>query len=252
MLRQFKECEVPDWLVDLTADAITREPLPLIDILRDSVYYPSCGFDSDPIKHLGGNVFSFVYVDYGHSRETFMRALHFSGYDLVASRFVTEMELAPDGWKPLELRPLDGEPMRYSEYIKEPFYLWSVFKRRSNFGAIYGPTRFSLLFVCADGVATFQTLYVANSIAPRVVAVIQPGHGFGCNWTAYTDCTQIFGRLVLENPAGVPKLLLFGGVGTRDLYREACWPAYRNLVRLFYRNDGGSVGVWKSSGIHEN
>jgi hypothetical protein len=181
-----------------------------------------------------------------------MKALHFSGYDLVASRFVTEMELAPDGWKPLELRPLDGEPMRYSEYIKEPFYLWSVFKRRSNFGAIYGPTRFSLLFVCADGVATFQTLYVANSIAPRVVAVIQPGHGFGCNWTAYTDCTQIFGRLVLENPAGVPKLLLFGGVGTRDLYREACWPAYRNLVRLFYRNDGGSVGVWKSSGIHEN
>jgi hypothetical protein len=252
MLRQLKECEVPDWLVDLTADAITQEPLPLRDLLHDSVYYPSCGFDSDPIKHLGGNVFSFVYVDYGLSRVAFMKALHFSGYDLVASRFVAEEELAPNGCMPFFVPRTDGDPRKYQDHIKAPFCLWAVFQRRNNFGATHGPTRFSLLFVCADGVATFQTLYVANSIAPKVIAVIQPGHGFGHNWTDYTDCTQIFGRLVLENPAGVPELLLFGGVGTRDFYREPCWPTFPNLVRLFYRNDGGSVGVWNSSGIHEN
>jgi hypothetical protein len=249
MLRQLHEIEAPSWLSNLTADSITQEPLPLRDLLHDSVYYPSCGFDADPIKHLGGSVFSFVYVDYGHSREAFMKALHFSGYDLVASRFVTEKELAPDGWMPLELRQEDGDPRRYRDYVKEQFCLWSVFQRRNNFGATHRPARFSLLFVCADGVSTFQTLFVANSIAPKVVAVIQPGHGFGHNWADYTDCTHIFGRLVLENPAGRPELLLFGGVGTRDFYRETCWPTYRNLVRLFYRNDGGSVGVWKNSGI---
>jgi len=147
MLRQLKECEVPDWLADLTAEAITQEPLPLRDMLHDSVYYPSCGFDSDPIKHLGGNVFSFVYVDYGLSRVAFMKALHFSGYDLVASRFVAEEELAPNGGMLFSVPKADGDPRKYQDHIKAPFCLWAVFQRRNNFGATHGPTRFSLLFV---------------------------------------------------------------------------------------------------------
>ncbi|MBP9059007.1 MAG: hypothetical protein KBF98_01675 [Rhodoferax sp.] len=244
MLRQLKRCDSPSWLADLTPDAIRHEQLPLLNLLRDSVYYPSCGFDSDPIRHLGGSVFSFVYVDYGLSREAFVKALHFCGYDLVASRFVADTELAPAGRMPLCLRHTDGDPMRYSDHVKVPFCLWSVFQRRSNFGVAHGPTRFSLLFVCADGVSTFQTLYVANSVAPKVVAVIQPGQAFGYNWTDFTDSEQIFCRVVLENHAGQPDLLLYGGMGRRDYYRQPCWPSFQNLIRLFYRKDGGSVGVW--------
>lgn len=245
MLRQLQAIEVPSWLTNLTPETIKHEPFPLCELLRDSLYYPSCGFDSDPIKHFGGNVLSFVYVDYGHTRDAFMSVLHFSGYDLVASRFVTENELAPDGWRPPELRRVDGDPQRSREYIKAPFCLWSVFQRRIDFPASHGPFRFSLLFVCADGVATFQALYVDSSITPKAVAVIQPGHGFGYNWTDYTDPAQVFARLVLGNPAGQPEMLLYGGLGRdRDAYGETCWPAYQYFMRRFSRTESGTVGVW--------
>ena len=245
MLRQLQAIEVPSWLTNLTPETIKHDPFPLRELLRDSLYYPSCGFDSDPIKHIGGNVLSFVYVDYGHTRDVFMNALHFSGYDLVASRFVTENELAPGGWRPPVLRPIDGDPKQGHEHIKAPFCLWAVFQRRGDFPVTHGPLRFSLLFVCADGAATFHALYVANSIAPKAVAVIQPGHGFGYNWTDFTNPTQIFARLVLQNPAGQPEMLLYRGLGhERDAYEETCWPVYQYFVRRFSRTGSGTVGVW--------
>ena len=248
MLRQLQAIEVPSWLTNLTPETIKHESFPLRELLRDSLYYPSCGFDSDPIKHFGGNVLSFVYVDYGHTRDAFMSALHFSGYDLVASRFVTENELAPDGWRPPELRRVDGDPMRYRDHVKEPFCVWSVFQRRGDFQVTHGSVRFSLLFICADGVATFQAIYIENSITPKAVAVIQPGHAFGNNWTDYTDPGQIFARLVIENPAGQPEMLLYGGIGDgRKWYATSCWPMYQVLLRRFRKTRSGTVGVWSIS-----
>lgn len=177
-----------------------------------------------------------------------MSALHFSGYDLVASRFVTENELAPDGWRPPELRRVDGDPMRYRDHVKEPFCVWSVFQRRGDFQVTHGPVRFSLLFICADGVATFQAIYIANSITPKAVAVIQPGHAFGNNWTDYTDPGQIFARSVIENPAGQPEMLLYGGIGDgRKWYATSCWPMYQVLLRRFHKTRSGTVGVWSIS-----
>lgn len=104
MLRQLQTIEVPSWLINLTPNAIMHAPLPLHELLCESLYYPSSGFDGDPIKHLGGNVLSFVYVDYGHTHDAFVSALRFTGYDLVAHRFVAWNELSPDTCRPLELR----------------------------------------------------------------------------------------------------------------------------------------------------
>ncbi|MEI6599913.1 MAG: hypothetical protein WCN21_05540 [Comamonadaceae bacterium] len=251
MLRQLQAIEVPDWLTKLTPETIKNGPFPLRELLIDSLYYPSCGFDADPIKHFGGNVLSFVYVDYGHTRDALMSALRFSGYDLVGSRFVSEEELAPDGWRPLDLRPMDEDPLRYQAHIKTPFCLWAVFQRRSDRPITHGPMRFSLLYVCADGVATFLALYVTNLVAPKAIAVIQPGHAFGYNWTDFTNPGRIFARSVLENPAGLPEMLLYGGIGNccRDWYREPCWPSYQVLVRRFRKTRSGAIGVW-SRGRH--
>ena len=245
MLRQLQTIDVPSWLTNLTPNAIMHAPLPLHELLRESLYYPSSIFDGDPIKHLGGNVLSFVYVDYGHTHAALMSALRFTGYDLVAHRFVAENELSPDGCRPLELRRGDGDPLRHHDYIKEPFCVWSIFQRRADFPFTHGPVRFSLLFICADGVETFQALYVANRVAPKVVAVIQPGHAFGHNWTDFTDPDQVFARVVLANPAGQPEILLYGGVGhDRKSYESPCWPAYKFLARRFRKTEGGTVGVW--------
>lgn len=227
-----------------------REPFPLHELLRGSLYYPSCGFDGDPVRFLGGNVLSFVYVDYGKTREELdhnLRGGGFSGYELIATRSVASDELTVAGWAPLEPLPIDGDPARYREWMKQPFCTWCIFQRRDNYSSSHGPRRFSLLYLSADGVAAFQALYVANGISPTVVAIIQPGHGFGRNWTNFEDPQQIFARTVLQNPAGLPRVLLYGGIGDTNSYREPCWSNYPQRVCFLRKAGGGTIGVWQQA-----
>jgi hypothetical protein len=222
-------------------------PFPLPELLQDSLYYPSSHFDGDPVKHLAGNILSFIYVDYGVNSDDFANALKggFRGYTLVGNRSVNERELTPHGWHPTPPLPPDGDPSRYRDWIKNPFCSWSLFQRAEDCPGTHGPDRFSLLFLCADGVAAFQALYAANSTTPRAVAVIQPGTGFGCNWTDFTNPDRIFARSILGNPFGKPEILLYGGVGRRSFYRQPCWPLYQTHVRFLDRAGGGTIGVWR-------
>lgn len=247
MLDQLPEIAVPTWLSEPSPATIKNESFPLRELLQDSLYYPSSGFDGDPVRHLAGNILSFIYVDYGHSHAEYMNALRnpgFRDYDLLATRSVTDQELTPNGWRPTPPIRVDGDASRYRDWIKNPFCSWSVFQRRDDVATNHGPLRFSLLYLCADGVAAFQALYVANSAVPRAVAVIQPGHAFGRNWTDYTNPEQIFARSVLGNPSGQPALLLYGGIGRRDYYRQSCWPDYQTQICFVDKAGGGSVGVW--------
>lgn len=236
----------PAWLSKLTSDSIVNGPFPLRDILRNSLYYPASGFDGNPIRHLAGNIHSFIYVDYGYERDVFDRALHeegFRGYEILATREVTEQELVPHGWHPIPPMPYEGRPS--ADACKVPFCLWAVLQRRADMLPSHGPERFSLLYLCADGAATFQALYLANGLAPKAIAIIQPGHGFGGNYTDFTDPERILARSVLSNPAGRPELLLYGGWFSRNLYREPCWSDYRDQICFLEIAGGGSIGVWR-------
>ena len=248
MIDQLLTIAVPKWLADLTPATMENGRFPLQELLRDSLYYPASGFDVDPVEHLGGNIISFVYVDYAYTRERFRSELEDPeflglGYDLLATRVVTERELAPHGWHPEPPTPDDGDPSRYRDWIQEPFCDWCIFQRQRDSPYSHGPDRFSLLYLCADGVAAFQALYVTNSVAPKAVAIIQPGTGFGGNWTDFTDPGKIFARSVLQNPGGRPEILLYGGQGRREWYRKACWPDYQTNLCFLNRVDG-NVGVW--------
>jgi hypothetical protein len=219
------------------------------------LYYPSSGFDGDPIKYLAGNFLSFIYVDYGRTRDEFISVLDnpgVRGYEQIVMRPVTEHELTPRGWKPIRPTYTDGNPSRHSDWIKEPFCYWCVFQRSTDVPITHGPDRFSLLYLCADGVAAFQALYHANGKAPKAVAVIQPGTAFGFNWTDFEDPTKIFARTILNNRSGQPQFLLFGGIGIRDFYRESCWPEYQDFVVFVHKSGGGSIGVWKRKTISVN
>lgn len=129
--------------------------------------------------------------------------------------------------------------------MKTPFCSWSILERSNDFPPSHGPRRFSFLYLCADGVAAFQALYVANRALPAIVAIIQPGHGFGMNWTNFTDPEKIFAQSVLENPAGKPTILLYGGIGRRSFYEQPCWPEYTKRVCFLRKAGGGSIGVWQ-------
>ena len=246
MIDQLPKMRTPTWLSKLSASSIENESFPLSRILRDSLYYPSSWFDGDPVRHLAGNILSFIYVDYGHEQSEFDQALHdqgFRGYEVLAKRMVTKQELAPRGWRPTPPFYSDGTPQNYHDQ-KAPFCAWIVMQRQADMPRDHGPARFSLLYLCADGAAAFDALYVANQIAPKAIAIIQPGHAFGGNWTDFTDPGRILARYVWSNPAGQPELLLYGGYGSRDFFRDPCWPGYQKHLCFLEKSGGGSIGVW--------
>ncbi len=218
---------VPYWLADLN----NQDVLPLRQLLGNSLYYPSCGSDGRPVQYLAGMIYSFIYVDYGIDRDAVIRSLHdahegFMGYNMIHCRDVAKSELVPHGWDPIPPDYRDNKPDHYKEHIKEPFAIWSIHERDKSRGEDHGPERFSFLFICGDGTATYQALYHEHPFLPDVVAIIQPGHGFGCNWTDYTNPDLIFARSVLKHPFGIPKFLLSDGCMRGHEDNTCCWPEY--------------------------
>ncbi len=249
MINQLPIMEEPDWL-RVGPATIQDAEFPLDGILRDSLYYPSSGFDGDPVRYLAGNVLSFVYVDYGNSRnelDDVLKSSGFKGYDVIAKRDVRERELAPRGWTPSFPSREDGDPSRYLDWMKTPFCSWVVLQRAKEMPASHGPHRFSLLYLAADGVAAYQALYVANGKYPAFLAIIQPGHVFGMNYTNFTNPDLILAQTVLQNPAGKPRVLLYGGFGPRSSYQPSCWPSYSELLCFLDKQGGGSIGVWRAA-----
>lgn len=247
MAKQLTAMSEPVWLSRLTADSIVNGSFPVRDILRNSLYYPASGFDGDPIKYLGGLFRSFVYVDYGLEQEEFDQALHdrgFRGYRVLAKRAVAASELFPRGWTSEPRDSRDTMPPGWDGPKGKPFCTWVVFEHSHDDLSECGE-RFSLLYWHHDGVEAFQALYVARRLAPKAIAIIQPGYGFGGNWTDFTNPENVLARHVLGNPVGQPKFLLFGGFGRRGFYREPCWPGYQENLFFFQKAGGGSIGVWR-------
>jgi len=92
-------------------------------------------------------------------------------------------------------------------------------------------------------VAAYQALYWQNHTAPVVLAIIQPGHGFGGNYTDFTDPNGFFAWVILKgNGQHLPEYLVFGGLGEHDT--QAFWPeAYPAHVEWFPHRNG--IGVWR-------
>ena len=218
------------WLMDLDQSSIEGGPLPLEKMLQGSVYYPAAGFDGRPVAELGNQIQSFVYADYGTRRADLFDQLNsdeggFRGYEIFAWRDVRKDELFPIDWQP-EVVP--GPKRRPSKrpFDKLSFGVWIVLQRSQGSGTAHGPDRLSLLYLCADGSAAYQALYNANESVPSVLAIIQPGTGFGGNYTDFTDPKAILARSVWANRKGLPSLLLNGGIGGRQHYAGPIWPTY--------------------------
>jgi hypothetical protein len=81
-----EELEMPSWLKELTPESMVNDPLPLTDLLENSLYYPSAGSDGTPIRYLAGNIYSFFYVDYCMKQEKIINDIKkgCKGYDLLA------------------------------------------------------------------------------------------------------------------------------------------------------------------------
>jgi hypothetical protein len=204
-------------LKELTPETIAHGSFPVRELLYNSVYYPASAFDGGVIRDCNVNrkeweVLSFVYCDYGETEEDLHHTVMPRGYRLLGERQVKEEELTPNGWNPEFPPNIDMQHYQrtVSHFAKRPFATWMVFERLPEFDESHGPKRFSLLFLCAEGVATYQALYWTNQMRPRAIAIIQPGTGFGGNWTDFFKKRDPFYWTVKKNPTGMPDYVYCG------------------------------------------
>lgn len=239
------------WLNNFTKDKIENGKFPLNEVLQNSFYYPSCGFDGGIVKDcntLGRElgIVSFVYCDYATGQEDFMSEQNsFVGYHILGCRNVTQAELTPKGWTPKF--PPGFNLQQYQQYRSEwkPFIIWTVYERDENRDDSHGPEKFSLLYLGGEGVATYQALYWSNNISAKALAIIQPGTGFGLNWTDFCDPNGALSWVVNHNPSGQPDTIYYGGYSGG--YNNLNWGNYKltRTIKSYYGHNAGEVGVWK-------
>jgi len=227
---------------DATREDLLEMPLPLEDIVSGSLYYPACGFDGNPVRTMSRRINRFVYVDYGPTAEDLHAELHapkhgFHGYSVLVERRVTKQELTPHGWQLPPLEPQDGDPRRAEDFwtpgAREPFACWVVLERDEHHSEDHGPPRFSLLHIRGDGAATYSALYNSNGFGASCIAIIQPGTGYGGNWTDFRDRRQILGRVVMERAKAEPPRLFLQGGGGSEGGGQPFWPEFSEFLQRF-------------------
>lgn len=231
---------------------IERGPFALKELLKDSLFYPACDIDGELIRycnmhfsHLG--ICSFVYVDYHTGEERLLENLNgFLGYHLFAHRVLHPADIGAD--KQMKM-PDYINPEEYNRYQTDwkPFAHWAVLERDGEYGEEHGPKRFSLLFLGAEGVAAYAGLYLANKITPKGIAIIQPGHAFGFNWTNFFDWNAPLARTVRSGKS-MPEYFFYGGLTYQ--YNVCPWPGYQQIDRVdhYYPTVFDSaLTVWKGN-----
>lgn len=235
-----------DFLNTLTESIIQNEVLPIQALLKDSLYYPSAGLDGGVVKYFGKTVQSFVYCDYATGENRLLAELEtFRGYHVVGHRSIKKEELTPGGLVMQKPRNINQqEYLAYKDFFKRPFAHWAVSERDNDKDESYGPERFSLLYIGGEGVATYQALYWSNKLVPNILAIIQPGTGFGLNWTNFKSKDGSLAWVVNNNPYGIPGTVLYGGYGQR--YDDFDWHGfhYTNTIIPYYLMEG-LVTVWR-------
>lgn len=208
-------------LEKLTASDIKYGHLPLVELLKDSVYYPACWSDGRPIalsntqfrRQVGVN--SFVYADFNMSESQLLGELEtLRGYHIVGHRSVRPEEWQVPGFK-LDLAYWEKESKNYKSTFLgqnvpfEPFCHWTVYERNDNRSPLYGPKRLSLLYFGAEGLAVFQQLYVAHHIAPRMLCFVAC-FGFSGNWSCFTNPEASFCYTLKKHPECMPEWVMLG------------------------------------------
>ena len=205
-------------LKHLTPELIKNGPIPMDNLLKDSVYYPASRLDGRPIefcntiwRQLGVN--SFVYADFDVSERELMddvlgpRSL--CGYRVLGHRRLRPEEYIPAGWKLEMVGGKYWDTFLGSKDAPQHYAHWVVFERKETKNITHGPDRLSLLFVCGEGLATFQQLYCSRGIAPKMACAIQCW-GFAGNWTDFTAPGAPFYKTLMKYRHCIPEWLCIG------------------------------------------
>ncbi len=172
--------KMPAWLSGIQCTDHMKK-ISIKKILKNSLYYPCSGRDGDPVKFLGGFIYSFIYVDNRVTINQVTNSLHNSQRNFRG--YMVEYEL-------YDFFRIDS--------------VWVILKRCENYKAKHGPNRLSFLYVFGDGQETFKELYIANQSYPHMVALIKSGWMGSDNY----DKDGNLARAILNNENGCPLYML--------------------------------------------
>lgn len=251
-------CE--EFLKTLTVEKIIKCNYPVEDLLPGSLFYPASGFDGGVVKDCNRRkgelkIYSFIYCDYGLSYEALMKEIKqklFCGYNSIASRPVKKREiLSQDNIIKLEANRKKLLRIQKVGKLESFFAQWTVYERHSKYTEKHGPERFSVLHICDDGIAIYNALYSSNRTFAKALAIIQPGAGYGNNWTDFSNPEGELANVILNNSFGQPQFIYYGGNGSPAMkYDDFRWEGYAvsRFIEAYYTKEPNlyfdRVGLW--------
>ena len=206
------------------------------------VYYPGSGIDGHPVKVFGSthSAHCFVYADYIITQDALENELQhpkerFLGYHTLSRLQLRVTDVVPDGWiahvRPDELRA-DRYGLVEPEIAAAPFGFLEVLERDATRDDRHGARRLAILFLGADGIATYDALFCQGAGHSVPFAVLLQDHGFGGNYDSFGG-GALLERIALRCNV-VPRRLLVGE-GTRP---------WQDFERVRYV-EGDPGGMWK-------
>ena len=195
------------------------------------VYYPGSYTDGQAVRTFNKAHYThtYVYVDYMLKKETLREELYkdeaFKGYKLIDLREVSENELLPGGWVQ-HYRPSQEEIDAARSHLRDemPYCLLAILEREEGYTEEHGAERFAIIFLYADGIATYDALFINRGKAPDVL--LFQDHGFGCNYDAF-GTGGIMEKIAIENNI-LPKYIM-----TRDEEgHHRAWVGYKKVENV--------------------
>ena len=176
-------------LDNLTENDILYKPVPLTQLLYQSVYYPFSWTDGRTIR-LANTLFrrqfhevnSFVYCDFLMDEQHCIQEMNtLCGYHPIAIRKLRPEEYQVKDFK-VELSSKDEDHYFTtfcghddSDYPKQ-FAVWCVLERNQTKDSLHGPKRLSILYFGGrnnEALALYQQLYMTRQISPVCLCFIQ-------------------------------------------------------------------------------
>lgn len=188
-LRQHGE-DLPGWL----ARHRPGDPFPRGQFLSSRVfYYPGSGTDGHPVRLFGSThcAHCFVYADYGVSQAELDEQLadpheRFRGYHTLDRIQLRERDLVPHGWSAhVPSHRIPSHSRHFARTAACPFGFLEVLERDQELDDNHGACRLAVLFLGADGIATYDALFCQGQADSAPFAVLLQDHGFGGNFDKF-------------------------------------------------------------------
>lgn len=238
---------IPAWLADFPKTRFSAEEF----FNSRVVYYPGSGTDGHAVKLFGGShsAHCFVYVDYGVEQTILEQALGnarrgFKGYHRLARVQLSQRDLIPSEWLPhdsLMVRGAHGRPETFAKVV--PYAFLEILERNAEMDDGHGARRLAIIFLCADGIASYDALFCQRYSEAAPFAVLLQDHGFGGNWDKFGGGGLLEGIAIHSRT--LPKFLVVATENTQpwagftvipgvqpDKEKKGCWGYNRSLYQL--------------------